>query len=67
MQRGFRSVLVYLTAVDSSKDFVAVGSSIGMIYLFCRQHNNMHRYSLEVLLLLWCGLILWCSTLSIRL
>ncbi|XP_033984961.1 LOW QUALITY PROTEIN: tectonin beta-propeller repeat-containing protein 2 [Trematomus bernacchii] len=47
VQRGFRSVLVYLTAVDSSKDFVAVGSSIGMIYLFCRQHNNMHRYSLE--------------------
>ncbi|KAK1885891.1 Tectonin beta-propeller repeat-containing protein 2 [Dissostichus eleginoides] len=46
-KRGFRSVLVYLTAVDSSKDFVAVGSSIGMIYLFCRQHNNMHRYSLE--------------------
>ncbi|KAK5887056.1 hypothetical protein CesoFtcFv8_018030 [Champsocephalus esox] len=47
VQRGFRSVLVYLTAVDSSRDFVAVGSSIGMIYLFCRQHNNMHRYSLE--------------------
>ncbi|XP_061898444.1 tectonin beta-propeller repeat-containing protein 2 [Entelurus aequoreus] len=47
VQRGFRSVLVYLTAVDSSRDFVAVGSSIGMLYLYCRRLAHMNKYSLE--------------------
>lgn len=47
VQRGFRSVLVYLTAVDSSSDFVAVGSSIGMLYLYCRRLAHMNKYSLE--------------------
>lgn len=48
VQRGFRSVLVYLTALDSSSDFVAVGSSIGMLYLYCRRLATMNKYSLEV-------------------
>lgn len=48
VQRGFRSVLVYLTALDSSSDFVAVGSSIGMLYLYCRRLAHMNKYSLEV-------------------
>lgn len=54
--KGFRSVLVYLTALDSSSDFLAVGSSIGMLYLYCRRLAHMHKYSLEVrpALLLWC-------------
>ncbi|XP_034432096.1 tectonin beta-propeller repeat-containing protein 2 isoform X5 [Hippoglossus hippoglossus] len=47
VQRGFRSVLVYLTAVDSSSDFLAVGSSIGMLYLYCRRLAHMNKYSLE--------------------
>ncbi|XP_077420740.1 tectonin beta-propeller repeat-containing protein 2 isoform X2 [Vanacampus margaritifer] len=47
VQRGFRSVVVYLTAVDSSRDFVAVGSSIGMLYLYCRHLAHMNKYSLE--------------------
>nr|XP_057946209.1 tectonin beta-propeller repeat-containing protein 2-like isoform X1 [Doryrhamphus excisus]XP_057946210.1 tectonin beta-propeller repeat-containing protein 2-like isoform X1 [Doryrhamphus excisus] len=47
VQRGFRSVVVYLTAVDSSSDFVAVGSSIGMLYLYCRRLAHMNKYSLE--------------------
>ncbi|XP_040916355.1 tectonin beta-propeller repeat-containing protein 2 isoform X2 [Toxotes jaculatrix] len=47
VQRGFRSVLVYLTALDSSSDFVAVGSSIGMLYLYCRRLAHMNKYSLE--------------------
>ncbi|CAK6982065.1 tectonin beta-propeller repeat-containing protein 2 [Scomber scombrus] len=47
VQRGFRSLLVYLTAVDSSSDFVAVGSSIGMLYLYCRRLGHMTKYSLE--------------------
>ncbi|XP_061698959.1 tectonin beta-propeller repeat-containing protein 2 [Syngnathoides biaculeatus] len=47
VQRGFRSVVVYLTAVDSSRDFVAVGSSIGMLYLYCRGLAHMNKYSLE--------------------
>lgn len=55
MQRGFRSVVVYLTALDSSRDFLAVGSSIGMLYLYCRRLTHMNKYSLEVrALLLWC-------------
>lgn len=48
MQRGFRSILVYLTALDSSNDFLAVGSSIGMLYLYCRRLATMNKYSLEV-------------------
>ncbi|KAM9356290.1 tectonin beta-propeller repeat-containing protein 2 isoform 2-T4 [Pholidichthys leucotaenia] len=47
VQRGFRSVLVYLTALDSSSDFLAVGSSIGMLYLYCRRLAHMNKYSLE--------------------
>ncbi|XP_054469725.1 tectonin beta-propeller repeat-containing protein 2 [Anoplopoma fimbria] len=47
VQRGFRSVLVYLTALDSSSDFLAVGSSIGMLYLYCRRRAHMNKYSLE--------------------
>lgn len=48
VQRGFRSVLIYLTALDSSSDFLAVGSSIGMLYLYCRRLAHMNKYSLEV-------------------
>lgn len=48
VQRGFRSVLVYLTALDSSSDFLAVGSSIGMLYLYCRRLAHMNKYSVEV-------------------
>ncbi|XP_075995908.1 tectonin beta-propeller repeat-containing protein 2 [Genypterus blacodes] len=47
VQRGFRSVVVYLTALDSSSDFLAVGSSIGMLYLYCRRQTHMNKYSLE--------------------
>ncbi|XP_026164144.1 tectonin beta-propeller repeat-containing protein 2 isoform X2 [Mastacembelus armatus] len=47
VQRGFRSVLVYLTALDCSSDFLAVGSSIGMLYLYCRRLAHMNKYSLE--------------------
>lgn len=47
VQRGFRSVLIYLTALDSSSDFLAVGSSIGMLYLYCRRLAHMNKYSLE--------------------
>ncbi|KAL6106114.1 tecpr2 [Pungitius sinensis] len=47
VQRGFRSILVYLTALDSSNDFLAVGSSIGMLYLYCRRLATMNKYSLE--------------------
>ncbi|XP_027130740.1 tectonin beta-propeller repeat-containing protein 2 isoform X4 [Larimichthys crocea] len=47
VQRGFRSVVVYLTALDSSRDFLAVGSSIGMLYLYCRRLTHMNKYSLE--------------------
>lgn len=52
VQRGFRSVVVYLTALDSSCDFLAVGSSIGMLYLYCRRLAHMNKYSLEVRALL---------------
>lgn len=58
VQRGFRSVLVYLTALDSSTDFLAVGSSIGMLYLYCRRLAHMNKYSLEVRVLLF--LLLRC-------
>lgn len=47
VQRGFRSVLVYLTALDCSSDFVAVGSSIGMLYLYCRRQGHMTKYCIE--------------------
>uniref|UniRef100_A0A1A8DT97 Tectonin beta-propeller repeat containing 2 n=1 Tax=Nothobranchius kadleci TaxID=1051664 RepID=A0A1A8DT97_NOTKA len=47
VQRGFRSVLVYLTALDSNSDFLAVGSSIGMLYLYCRRLAHMNKYSVE--------------------
>lgn len=47
VQRGFRSVVVYLTALDCSSDFVAVGSSIGMLYLYCRRQGHMTKYSIE--------------------
>ncbi|XP_012735157.2 tectonin beta-propeller repeat-containing protein 2 isoform X1 [Fundulus heteroclitus] len=47
VQRGFRSVVVYLTALDSSSDFLAVGSSIGMLYLSCRRVAHMNKYSVE--------------------
>ncbi|XP_067334854.1 tectonin beta-propeller repeat-containing protein 2 isoform X3 [Channa argus] len=47
IQRGFRSVVVYLTALDCSSDFLAVGSSIGMLYLYCRRLAHMNKYSLE--------------------
>lgn len=61
VQRGFRSVLVYLTALDSSTDFLAVGSSIGMLYLYCRRLAHMNKYSLEVrVLLLLLLLLVWC-------
>lgn len=54
VQRGFRSVLVYLTALDTSSDFLAVGSSIGMLYLYCRRLAHMNKYSLEVRALFYC-------------
>ncbi|KAI1895016.1 hypothetical protein AGOR_G00101930 [Albula goreensis] len=47
IQRGFRSVLVYLTALDTSSDYIAVGSSIGMLYLYCRRLSQMNKYNLE--------------------
>ncbi|KAM3870930.1 tectonin beta-propeller repeat-containing protein 2-like [Diretmus argenteus] len=47
VQKGFRSVLVYLTALDSSSDYIAVGSSIGMLYLYCRRLSQMNKYNLE--------------------
>ncbi|XP_022528323.2 tectonin beta-propeller repeat-containing protein 2 [Astyanax mexicanus] len=47
VQKGFRSVLVYLTALDSNSDFIAVGSSIGMLYLYCRRVSQMNKYNLE--------------------
>ncbi|KAJ8377532.1 hypothetical protein AAFF_G00256280 [Aldrovandia affinis] len=47
VQKGFRSVLVYLTALDTSSDYIAVGSSIGMLYLYCRRLSQMNKYNLE--------------------
>ncbi|XP_035245854.1 LOW QUALITY PROTEIN: tectonin beta-propeller repeat-containing protein 2 [Anguilla anguilla] len=47
VQKGFRSVLVYLTALDASSDYIAVGSSIGMLYLYCRRLSQMNKYNLE--------------------
>ncbi|XP_078418532.1 tectonin beta-propeller repeat-containing protein 2 [Cetorhinus maximus] len=47
VQKGFRNVLVHLTALDANKDYIAVGSSIGMLYLYCRRLNKMTKYNLE--------------------
>ncbi|XP_038599220.1 tectonin beta-propeller repeat-containing protein 2 [Tachyglossus aculeatus] len=47
IQKGFRSIVVYLTALDTNEDYIAVGSSIGMLYLYCRQSNQMKKYNFE--------------------
>ncbi|XP_028677327.1 tectonin beta-propeller repeat-containing protein 2 isoform X1 [Erpetoichthys calabaricus] len=47
VQKGFRSVVVYLTALDATSDYIAMGSSIGMLYLYCRRLNQMKKYNLE--------------------
>uniref|UniRef100_A0A8C6RW71 Tectonin beta-propeller repeat containing 2 n=1 Tax=Nannospalax galili TaxID=1026970 RepID=A0A8C6RW71_NANGA len=47
IQRGFRSVVVYLTALDTNGDYIAVGSSIGMLYLYCRHLHQMKKYNFE--------------------
>lgn len=48
VQKGFRSVAVRLTALDASGDYIAVGSSTGMLYLYCRRLGRMRRHSFEV-------------------
>ncbi|XP_017706980.1 PREDICTED: tectonin beta-propeller repeat-containing protein 2 [Rhinopithecus bieti] len=47
IQKGFRSIVVYLTALDTNGDYIAVGSSIGMLYLYCRHLNQMRKYNFE--------------------
>uniref|UniRef100_A0A8C5QV97 Tectonin beta-propeller repeat containing 2 n=1 Tax=Leptobrachium leishanense TaxID=445787 RepID=A0A8C5QV97_9ANUR len=47
VQKGFRSILVYLTALHANGDYIAIGSSIGMLYLYCRHTNQMRKYNLE--------------------
>ncbi|KAG8514432.1 LOW QUALITY PROTEIN: Tectonin beta-propeller repeat-containing protein 2, partial [Galemys pyrenaicus] len=47
IQKGFRSIVVYLTALDTSGDYIAVGSSIGMLYLYCRRLSQMRKYNFE--------------------
>uniref|UniRef100_A0A8D1M6W5 HPS5-like beta-propeller domain-containing protein n=1 Tax=Sus scrofa TaxID=9823 RepID=A0A8D1M6W5_PIG len=47
IQKGFRSVLVYLTALDANGDYIAVGSSVGMLYLYCRHLDRMKKYNCE--------------------
>uniref|UniRef100_A0A8C8MLD1 HPS5-like beta-propeller domain-containing protein n=1 Tax=Oncorhynchus tshawytscha TaxID=74940 RepID=A0A8C8MLD1_ONCTS len=47
VQKGFRSVVVYLTALDTNSDYIAVGSSIGMLYLYCRRVCQMNKYNIE--------------------
>ncbi|KAJ7990937.1 hypothetical protein DPEC_G00292060 [Dallia pectoralis] len=47
VQKGFRSVLVYLTALDTNSEYIAVGSSIGMLYLYCRRVSQMNKYNIE--------------------
>ncbi|KFQ98948.1 Tectonin beta-propeller repeat-containing protein 2 [Nipponia nippon] len=47
VQKGFRSIVVYLTALDTNEDYIAVGSSIGMLYLYCRHLNQMKKYNFE--------------------
>lgn len=48
IQKGFRSIVVYLTALDTNGDYIAVGSSIGMLYLYCRHSGQMKKYNFEV-------------------
>lgn len=48
VQKGLRSVVVYLTALDTNGDYIAVGSSIGMLYLHCRRSHHMKKYNFEV-------------------
>lgn len=48
IQKGFRSLAVYLTALDTSGDYIAVGSSTGMLYLYCRRLGRMKKYNFEV-------------------
>ncbi|XP_063508144.1 tectonin beta-propeller repeat-containing protein 2 isoform X2 [Pongo pygmaeus] len=47
IQKGFRSIVVYLTALDANGDYIALGSSIGMLYLYCRHLNQMRKYNFE--------------------
>uniref|UniRef100_A0A8C5KS22 Tectonin beta-propeller repeat containing 2 n=1 Tax=Jaculus jaculus TaxID=51337 RepID=A0A8C5KS22_JACJA len=47
IQKGFRSLVVYLTALDANRDYIAVGSSISMLYLYCRHLNRMKKYNFE--------------------
>ncbi|KAM8781803.1 tectonin beta-propeller repeat-containing protein 2 [Rhynchonycteris naso] len=47
VQKGFRSVAVYLTALDTTGDYIAVGSSTGMLYLYCRHLSRMKKYNFE--------------------
>ncbi|XP_060611137.2 tectonin beta-propeller repeat-containing protein 2 [Anolis sagrei] len=47
IQKGFRSIVVYLTALDTNGNYIAVGSSIGMLYLYCRHFNHMKKYNFE--------------------
>ncbi|XP_057586638.1 tectonin beta-propeller repeat-containing protein 2 isoform X2 [Hippopotamus amphibius kiboko] len=47
IQKGFRSMVVYLTALDTNRDYIAVGSSTGMLYLYCRHVNQMKKYNFE--------------------
>ncbi|XP_037687732.1 tectonin beta-propeller repeat-containing protein 2 isoform X4 [Choloepus didactylus] len=47
IQKGFRSVVVYLTALDANGDYIAVGSSVGMLYLYCRQLGRMRKHNFE--------------------
>ncbi|XP_014352831.1 tectonin beta-propeller repeat-containing protein 2 isoform X2 [Latimeria chalumnae] len=47
VQKGFRSVPVYLTALDANNEYIALGSSIGMLYLYCRRLNQMKKCNLE--------------------
>lgn len=47
VQKGFRSLVVYLTALDANGDYIAVGSSISMLYLYCRRLSRMRKYSFE--------------------
>ncbi|XP_076979702.1 tectonin beta-propeller repeat-containing protein 2 isoform X3 [Tamandua tetradactyla] len=47
IQKGFRTVVVYLTALDTNEDYIAVGSSVGMLYLYCRQLSRMRKYNFE--------------------
>ncbi|XP_052386397.1 tectonin beta-propeller repeat-containing protein 2 [Carassius gibelio] len=47
VQKGFRSIPVYLTALDSNSDYMAIGSSIGMLYLYGRRVSQMNKYNIE--------------------